>query len=91
MKLKWLLPPLLGDSLIVFFKYYFILILLLFGIENIISITMDKLRKTYNEQVESMATKSRFGFFSILPSHTAGITDFAIKPCKKDQDGKVVT
>lgn len=26
-----------------------------------------------------MATKSRFGFFTILPSHTAGITDYAQK------------
>jgi hypothetical protein len=26
-----------------------------------------------------MASKSRFGFFSILPSHTAGITDYAQK------------
>lgn len=52
---------------------------------------MDKLRQTYTEQVESMATKSRFGFFSVLPSHTAGITDFASKPCKKDENGRVVT
>lgn len=26
-----------------------------------------------------MATKSRFGFFSILPSHTAAITDYSQK------------
>jgi hypothetical protein len=26
-----------------------------------------------------MASKSRFGFFSILPSHTAAITDYAQK------------
>lgn len=26
-----------------------------------------------------MASKSRFGFFTILPSHTAAITDYAQK------------
>ncbi len=26
-----------------------------------------------------MSTKSRFGYFSILPSHTAAITDYAKK------------
>ena len=52
---------------------------------------MDKLRQTYQDQVESMATKSRFGFFSVLPSHTAGITDFASKPCRKGEDGRVIT
>lgn len=42
-----------------------------------------------------MATKSRFGFFSILPSHTAAITDYSQKkgfyfiiPAKKDEDGR---
>jgi hypothetical protein len=42
-----------------------------------------------------MATKSRFGFFSILPSHTAGITDYSqkkgfklINSAIKDEDGR---
>lgn len=52
---------------------------------------MEKLRKTYLEQADSIATKPRFGFFSIPPSHTAGITDFARRPCRKDSDGRVIT
>lgn len=36
-----------------------------------------------------MGSKPRFGFFSIPPSHTAGITDFKQKPCRKGSDGRV--
>lgn len=36
-----------------------------------------------------MGSKQRFGFFSIPPSHTAAITDFKPKPCRKDTDGRV--
>lgn len=43
-----------------------------------------------------MASKSRFGFFTILPSHTAAITDYAQKKgiffhhlAQKDESGKV--
>lgn len=45
-----------------------------------------------------MASKSRFGFFTILPSHTAAITDYAQKKgnflnysAQKDDNGKVKT
>lgn len=45
----------------------------------------------YVKDADLMATKSRFGFFSILPSHTAAITDYSQKkgfyfiiPAKKD-------
>lgn len=38
-----------------------------------------------------MATKSRFGFFSIPPSHTAAKTDFNAKSNHKSPDGKVIT
>lgn len=34
-----------------------------------------KIKDQYAADVEAMASKSRFGYFSILPSHTAGITD----------------
>lgn len=38
-----------------------------------------------------MSTKSRFGFFSIPPSHTAAKTDCTITKSRKDQEGKVLT
>lgn len=39
-----------------------------------------------------MATKSRFGFFSIPPSHTAAKTDYATgSKCRKNGDGRVDT
>ena len=57
----------------------------------------DPLQTQYFQDADLMATKSRFGFFSILPSHTAGITDYAQKtgtifynnPAHKDDSGKV--
>jgi hypothetical protein len=36
---------------------------------------VDKLKETYIADAEMMASKSRFGYFSLLPSHTAAITD----------------
>lgn len=33
----------------------------------------------YQKDAELMASKSRFGYFTILPSHTAAITDYAQK------------
>lgn len=36
---------------------------------------IDKLKQTYIADAEMMASKSRFGYFSLLPSHTAAITD----------------
>jgi hypothetical protein len=41
--------------------------------------SLEKSRIQYTADADSMATKSRFGFFSIPPSHTAGITDYAQK------------
>jgi hypothetical protein len=38
-----------------------------------------------------MASKSRFGFFSIPPSHTAAKSDFNAKSSHKNSDGKVIT
>jgi hypothetical protein len=39
-----------------------------------------------------MEKKPRFGYFSILASHTAGKTDQNWKKCyKKSKDGKVIT
>ena len=35
---------------------------------------IDKLKEKYIEDTEMMASKSRFGYFSLLPSHTAAIT-----------------
>jgi hypothetical protein len=37
--------------------------------------TADKLKERYIADTEMMASKSRFGYFSLLPSHTAAITD----------------
>ena len=36
----------------------------------------DKLREKYVTDADAMASKSRFGYFSMLPSHTAAHTDF---------------
>lgn len=38
-----------------------------------------------------MASKSRFGYFSLLPSHTAAISDNTAPLPHKDSDGKVPT
>lgn len=45
----------------------------------------EKLFKKYNESVELMASKSRFGFFSLSPSFRAGITDYAQKKVSSNQ------
>lgn len=37
---------------------------------------IDKLKEKYITDTEAMASKSRFGYFSLLPSHTAAHTDF---------------
>jgi hypothetical protein len=37
--------------------------------------TTDKVKERYIADTEMMASKSRFGYFSLLPSHTAAITD----------------
>jgi hypothetical protein len=44
---------------------------------------IDKLKETYVADAELMASKSRFGYFSLLPSHTAAITDTAGPARKK--------
>lgn len=36
----------------------------------------DKLKEKYVVDADAMASKSRFGYFSLLPSHTAAHTDF---------------
>lgn len=41
---------------------------------------IDKLKETYVADAELMASKSRFGYFSLLPSHTAAITDSSSHP-----------
>lgn len=38
-----------------------------------------------------MGSKSRFGYFSIPPSHTAAKTDFCKKKPLKTSDGRVMT
>lgn len=52
---------------------------------------IEKLRKTYETDVDLMSTKSRFGFFSLPPSHKAAKTDFSSTTCRKSEDGKVLT
>lgn len=37
--------------------------------------SIEKLRQKYIADADQMATKSRYGYFSILPSHTTAITD----------------
>jgi len=37
---------------------------------------IDKLKQKYEADTDAMANKSRFGYFSLLPSHTAAKTDF---------------
>ena len=37
--------------------------------------SIDKLKQQYVKDAELMASKSRFGYFSLLPSHTAAVTD----------------
>lgn len=37
---------------------------------------IEKLKEKYAEDADMMASKSRFGFFSMPPSHTAAIPDF---------------
>lgn len=51
----------------------------------------------YAKDADLMATKSRFGFFTMYPSHTAAITDYAQKKgnlspnsANKDLNGKVI-
>lgn len=39
------------------------------------SSSVDKLKQQYVKDAELMASKSRFGYFSLLPSHTAAVTD----------------
>jgi len=36
----------------------------------------DKVKEKYLADAEAMATKSRFGYFSLLPSHTAAHNEF---------------
>ena len=36
---------------------------------------VEKVKEQYVTDVEAMSSKSRFGYFSLLPSHTAAITD----------------
>lgn len=58
-----------------------------------------QIQQKYSADADMMATKSRFGFFNIYPSHTAAITDYAQKTGKsfdyptaqKDDNGKVKT
>lgn len=50
---------------------------------------INDLRKKYEAEANAMSTKSRFGFFSIMPSHTAGKTDYNKKQCRKSSDGRV--
>lgn len=38
---------------------------------------IEKIKEKYAADADAMASKSRFGFFSVLPSHTAAHTDFA--------------
>lgn len=38
-----------------------------------------------------MASKSRFGYFSLLPSHTAAVTDNSAPKPHREPDGKVTT
>lgn len=40
----------------------------------------DQLKEKYIADTEAMASKSRFGYFSLLPSHTAAHTDFSHHP-----------
>jgi hypothetical protein len=44
--------------------------------------SLEKSKEQYLIDVDSMAKKSRYGFFSILPSYTAGITAFGQKSSK---------
>jgi hypothetical protein len=52
---------------------------------------MEQLRKKYEKEVDIMEKKPRFGYFSILPSHTAAKTDDPTRKCYKSTDGKVIT
>lgn len=37
---------------------------------------IDSLKEKYIADADAMASKSRFGYFTLLPSHTAGHNDF---------------
>jgi hypothetical protein len=52
---------------------------------------MEQLRKKYEVDADLMGTKSRFGFFSIPPSHAAARTVYSSTRCHKDSEGKVTT
>ena len=41
---------------------------------------IEKLKEKYVADADVMASKSRFGYFTVLPSHTAGHTDFSNQP-----------
>ena len=41
----------------------------------------DKIKELYLSDTETMASKSRFGYFSLLPSHTAAHNEFPSSPC----------
>ncbi len=43
---------------------------------------VEKIKEKYVADVELMSSKSRFGYFSLLPSHTAAHTDFKGEPRK---------
>eukprot|EP00919_Chromeraceae_sp_WS-2016_P071602 GHVR01169539.1.p1 GENE.GHVR01169539.1~~GHVR01169539.1.p1 ORF type:complete len:102 (-),score=6.69 GHVR01169539.1:45-350(-) len=57
----------------------------------------EELKQTYMKDIETMASKSRFGYFSIPPSHAAGDTCFEQKKGRfyvmasaaKDSNGRV--
>ena len=59
---------------------------------------IEKIKEKYVADADAMASKSRFGYFTMLPSHTAAHTDFSGKLRNilsyldpRDQDGRVVT
>lgn len=40
----------------------------------------EKIKEKYLSDTEAMASKSRFGYFSLLPSHTAAHNEFPSSP-----------
>ncbi len=50
---------------------------------------VEEIRKRYEADADLRASKLRFGFFSIPPSHTAAKTDFRKAKNRKNVDGRV--
>lgn len=69
------------------FQIYYLSYIIFFYLE--MSEKVEEIRKRYEADADLRASKPRFGFFSIPPSHTAAKTDFRKVKNRKNVDGRV--